>query len=132
MNQFIQKNQSITYYILTIMVIGILAARTNSFYSPNTTITTILSLMLLFTVISFIRSRLEFNFIEKKHLLEQSKRQLEYELFLYIFIGIVLFIVEVIINKHTDVIASKLLSGVIIIGYFASIDSALKREHDYF
>ena len=50
----------------------------------------------------------------------------------HIFIGIVLFIVEVIINKHTDVIASKLLSGVIIIGYFASIDSALKREHDYF
>ena len=132
MNQFIQKNQAIAYYILTIMVIGILAARTNSFYSPNATITTILSLVLLFTVISLIRSRLEFNFIEKKHLLDQPKRQLEYELSIYIFVGIVLFIVEVIINKHTYVIASKLFSGVLIIGYFASIDSALKREHDCF
>lgn len=132
MNQYFQKNQTIAYYLLTIMVISIIAARTNSFYSPNATSTTIISLLILFSVITLIRPKIEFYFVGRFPLLDQPKRQLGYELAIYLIVGIALFMVELLINQHTYIIASKLFSAVLIIGYFASIDSALKREHDCF
>lgn len=132
MNQYFQKNQAIAYYLLTIMVIGIIAARTNSFYLPGATITTVISLFLLFGVVSLFRTQIEFRLVEQKPLLDQPKRQLGYEFVTYIFVGIALFIIEVLINKQPYIIASKLFSGVLIIGYFASIESALKREHNCF
>ncbi|MCW9031156.1 MAG: hypothetical protein OQK58_06670 [Gammaproteobacteria bacterium] len=132
MNQYFQKNQAIAYYLLTIMVISIIAARTNSFYSQDSTITTVITLCLLFTLICLIRSKTEFLFVERKQLLDQPKRQLTYELLMYILVGISLFIIEIVINKHTYIIASKFFSAVLIMGYFASIDSALKREHECF
>ena len=132
MNQYFQKNQTITYNILTIMVIGILAARTNSFYSQGNTLTTIMSLILLFSIIEFFRSKTEHLLIESKAILEQPKRQLIYELSNYILVATSIFVVEVFINDQPYIIASKLLSAVLIMGYFASIDSALKREHDCF
>jgi len=51
---------------------------------------------------------------------------------MYILVGIGLFIIEILLNKHTYLIASKFFSAVLIMGYFASIDSALKREHECF
>lgn len=132
MNQYFQKNQAIAYYLLTIMVIGIIAARTNSFYSPNTTTTTVISLILLFGVISLLRKQIEFRLVDQQPLLDQPKRQLGYEFSIYVVVGIALFIIEILINKHTYIIASKLFSAVLIMGYFASIDSALKREHSCF
>ena len=114
------------------MVIGIIAARTNSFYSPTATNSTIISLLILFSVITLIRPKVEFYFVGRFPLLDQPKRQLGYELAIYIIAGIALFMVEVLINQHTLIIAGKIFSAVMIMGYFASIDSALKREHDCF
>ena len=132
MNQYFQKNQAIAYYLLSIMVIGIVAARINSFYSHEYTITTVVSLVLLFTVVSLIRIKTEFHFVSKKPLLDQPKRQLIYELSLYLFVAVTVFIIEIFLNSHTLIVASKLFTTVIIMGYFASIDTALKREHDCF
>ena len=132
MNQYFQKYQAVAYYLLTIMVIGILAARTNSFYSANSTLTTVLSLFILFTIVLALRTQVERYWVNKQALLDQPKRQLGFELSIYIFVAIALFIIEVLVNKQTYIVASKFFSGVIIMGYFASIDSALKREHDCF
>lgn len=132
MNQYFQKNQAIAYYVLTTMVIGIIAARINSFYIPESTITTVLTLFILFFTVSIFRSQTEFFLVGKKPLLDQPKRQLIYELGLYVFVGIGLFLVEFFINNHTYIIASKLFTSVLIMGYFSSIDTALKREHDCF
>lgn len=132
MDRYFQKNQSIAYYLLTIMVIGIVAARANSFYTTNTALNTIVALCISFTIVSLFRSKLEYHFVSKKHLLDQSKWQLGFELIIYLLIAVLLFAFEVLINNQTYIIAAKLLSGVIFIGYFASIDSALKREHDCF
>lgn len=132
MNKYFQKNQVIAYYLLTIMVIGIIAIRTNIFYTPNATITTVISLFLFFTVISLFRTKIEYRFVGQHPLLDQPKRQLIFEIVIYAFAGIALFCVEVLINKQIYIVASKLFSGVLIMGYFASIDSALKREHDCF
>ena len=132
MSQYFQKNQTVAYYLLTIMVIGIIAARTNTFYSPNATITTVISLFILFGVIALLRAQIEFRFIEQYALLEQPKRQLKYEFSIYFIVGVALFFIETLLNQHNYIVAGKLFSGVLIIGYFASIDSALKREHNCF
>lgn len=132
MNKYFQKNQAITYNLLTIMVVGILAVSTNSFYSQESSLNTIGLLVILFTLFSLIRFKTEYIFVETKPLLDQPKRQLIYELSAYVLIGIALFVVEVFINDQTYLIASKLLSAILILGYFASIDSALKREHECF
>lgn len=132
MNQYFQKNQAIAYNLLTIMVLGILAARTNSFYSQDSTIITIVSLFIFFAGISLLRPKTESLLVEQKELLDQPKRQLGYELTLYVLVGIGLFFIEILINKHSYIIASKFLSAILIMGYFASIDSALKREHECF
>ena len=132
MNQYFQKNQAIAYYLLTIMVIGIIAARTNSFYSQNATITTVTALFIIFSIVALFRAKIEYRFIEKKPLLDQAKRQLLFELLIYFIVGIEIFLIEVLVNQHTFIIASKILSAVLFMGYFASIDSALKREYDCF
>jgi len=132
MNQFFQKNQAIAYYLLTTMVIGIVAARTNSFYETNAISITVFSLVILFSCAAVFRKTIEWRLIEQAPLLDQAKRQLSFEFIFYLCVGILLFFVEIIINNHPIIIASKFLSGVIIMGYFASIDSALKREHDCF
>ena len=132
MTKYFQKNQSFTYYLMTIMVIGVIAVRTNSFYSATATITTVVSLIILFLGVSLLRAQTEFHYVDKQPLLDQPKRQLAYELAIYILVGTVLFLIEVLVNKHSYIIASKLFSGILIIGYFASMDSALKREHECF
>ena len=132
MNQYFQKNQIIAYYLLTIMVIGIIAVRTNSFYSPTATLTTVIILLFIFTTVTFIRPKFEFYFVGRYPLLDQPKRQLLYELSIYTISGIVLFFTEVLINEHSYLIAYKFFSAILIMGYFASIDCALKREYDCF
>lgn len=132
MNQFFQKNQVIAYYILTIMVVTIIAVRTNNFFSPDATVTTLISLVLLFAVVSLGRGKIEEQFVGQSALLDQPKRQLIYEAVIYLFVGISLFCIETFMNNQPYIVASKLFSGVVIMGYFASIDGALKREHDCF
>ena len=132
MNQYFQKNQAITYHLLTIMVVGILAARTNSFYSQESTLLTLGLLVTLFTFLSLLRSQTEHIFVETKALLDQPRYQLVYEISLYLLVGIIIFLVEVVFNKHSYLIAAKFLSAILILGYFASIDSALKREYECF
>ena len=132
MTQYFQKYQAISYYLMTIMVIGIVAARTNSFYSDNATLTTIVSLLALFIIVSLLRTQTESHFVDQQPLLKQPKRQFSYELIIYVIAGITLFLVEVWVNEHSYIVASKLFSGILIIGYFASMDSALNREHECF
>jgi len=132
MKQYSQKNQAIAYYLFTIMVIGIMAARTNSFYEAGATVTTVTALFVLFVIVVVCRKQTESYFIEQQPLLDQAKKQLGYEFIIYLNVGTGLFFVELFINNQTYIVASKLFSGVLIMGYFASIDSALKREHDCF
>ena len=114
------------------MVSGIMVARTNSFYSQDTTVTSIIALIFLFSFILPFHGSMERHLVDKKPLLDQPKFQLLYEISIYVLIGIILFLLEVFFNKQSYLLASKLFSTVLIVGYFASIDSALKREHDCF
>lgn len=127
--QFFQKNQIITYYLLCIMVIGIIAARTNSFYSTAATTKTIIVLSLLFISLFVIRKKTEHFFVRRHELFSQTRRQFFYEMLTFIFVASILFLSEIMINQLSFIFASKLFSGVIIIGYFASMDSALNREY---
>lgn len=132
MTKYFQKNQAISYYLVAIMVITIVAARTNSFYSENTTTVTVISLLLLFLSATFLRSKTEWLLVKQHPLLNQPQRQLLYELTIYILVGINLFIIEIIINHHSYLVAGKFSSAVLIIGYFASVDIALQREYKCF
>ena len=132
MTQYFQKYQAISYYLMTIMVVGVMVAQTNIFYADNAAFTTILSLFVLFFIISLLRTQTEHYFVEQQPLLKQPKRQFSFELIIYVLAGIILFLIEIWVNEHSYILASKLFSGILIIGYFASMDSALKREHDCF
>ena len=132
MTQYFQKYQAISYYLMTIMVVGVMVAQTNIFYADNAAFTTILSLFVLFFIISLLHTQTEHHFVEQQPLLNQPKRQFSFELIIYILAGIILFLIEIWVNEHSYILASKLFSGILIIGYFASMDSALKREHECF
>lgn len=132
MNLYLQKNQSIMYYLITTMVIGLLAARSNTVTNSGTTELTVLSLLCLFSVSLLFRKKIELLLVVQKPLLDQPKKQLLFEFTLYVLIATGLFVLEIVIAKQTYLVASKLSVGVLILGYFASIDSALKREHDCF
>lgn len=120
------------YYLITIMVIGIISLRSNTFDSTSASYSTVITLIILFLISLLIRTRLELELVIKQALFNQPKKQLLFEFTIYTCIAIILFFVEVYLNQQSHLVASKLLSGVLIIGYFASIDSALKREHDCF
>ena len=132
MNLFLRINQTTTYYILTILVSGIIVTRTNSLYSQDTTTTSIVAELLLFSAFLSFHNILQQYLVDKKPLLDQPKLQLLLEISIYVFIGTLLFLLEVFVNKHSYLAAGKIFSTVLIVGYFASIDSALKREHDCF
>lgn len=117
---------------MTIIVVGVMVAQTNIFYADNAAFTTILSLIALFFIISLLRTQTEHYFVEQQPLLKQPKRQFSFELIIYVLAGAILFLIEIWVNKHSYILASKLFSGMLIIGYFASMDSALKREYDCF
>lgn len=132
MTQYFQKYQAISYYLMSVMVIGIVAATTNSFYSDNTVLITMISLFTFFFIISLLRIKTEFYIVGRQPLLKQPKWQFFFELVIYVLAGITLFVVEVVINEHSYIVAAKLFSGMLIIGYFASMDSALNREYECF
>jgi class 3 adenylate cyclase len=132
MTQYFQKYQAISYYLMTIMVIGVVAAQTNNFYNDSAIFTTVLSLFALFFIIALVRTQTELHFVEQQPLTKQPKRQFSHELIIYVLAGTALFFIETLVNEHSYIVASKLFSGVLIIGYFASMDSALKREHECF
>ena len=132
MNQYFNKNQVLAYYLLTAIVIGIIAAHTNTLYSFSNITITVSSLLLLFGFISLLRQKLEFHLVVQKPLLDQPKQQLRFEFMVFLFVGVTLFIIEIVVNNQPYIIACKLFSGVMIVGYFASIESALKREHTCF
>ena len=132
MKRYFHINQTTAYYILTTLVSGVIIARTNSLYSQDTTSTTVIAELLLFSALLSFHNIFQQKLVDKKPLLDQPKRQLLLEISIYIFIGSLLFFLEVFINKHSYLVAGKIFSTVLIVGYFASIDSALKREHDCF
>lgn len=132
MKRYFHINQSTAYYVLTILVSGIIIARTNSLYSLDTTSTTIIAELLLFLAFWPLHNILQHYLVDRNPLLDQPKLQLLLEISIYVLIGTLLFLLEVFFNEHSYLIAGKLFSTVIIVGYFASIDSALKREHDCF
>lgn len=132
MNSFFQKNQNTAYYLVSIVVLGIITALTNTFYSQVFTFTTVTALTICFALAIFLRPYIEHMLVDSHPYLEQPIQQLKCEFSIYVIIGFIIFIVEIILNKHTILISSKLFSCVLILGYFASIESALKREHECF
>lgn len=116
------------YYGLTVLILGALGLRS---YTPDDESALglyLASLLVPVSLVAWTRSRLELQVVDCPPLRHQARRQFLFDFVLYLAIGAGILLSLLLWNPPAAMQAGKLLLGVLIIGYFASMDSALVRE----
>jgi adenylate cyclase len=119
--------QIFAYYLLSVLVLSIFAFRSTSTYLDQPKYFTILLIALPYFVAGLARMRLEPGLLQKVAPLQRARRQLQLDLSLFVAIAAVLLCFELFVYGHAAYTALKASIWALIIGYFASIDSALHR-----
>lgn len=126
------RYQAYAYYALAVLVLSVMAVRGYVIFESQSVLWTVLAISLPFLIVAALRHPLQRVFVDSSPSLEQPKRQLTFDLGLYIAAAAALFIYESVLNNHPYFIAGKAFVTVLVIGYFASMDSALNRERKCF
>jgi adenylate cyclase len=125
--------QIYAYYLLSVVVLSIFAFRSTSDYLGHPKYYIILLIALPYFISGIVRTLLEPVLLLTVSPLNRSRRQLSLDLGLFALIALVLLAVEFLVYGHSATVALKTGIWALIIGYFASIDSALHRvrsSHD--
>ncbi len=125
--------QIYAYYLLSVVVLSIFALRSPVSYLDFAQYTIIFLISLPYFTAALLRTRLEPPLLLSVSPLNRSRRQLYLDLGLFTFVGVILVGFELLVYGHPLLMALKTGIWVMIIGYFASIDSALHRvrsSHD--
>lgn len=115
------------YYLLSVLVLSIFAFRSTSTYLGHPKYYIILLIALPYFVAGIARSLLEPGLLHKVAPLRRARRQLQLDMSLFLLIASVLLCFELFVYGHAAYTALKISIWALIIGYFASIDSALHR-----
>ena len=119
--------QIYAYYFLSVVVLSIFAFRSTSDYLGHPKYFIVLLISLPYLIAALIRRFLEPEMLVKISPLNQSRHQLCLDLGLFSLTALSLLCVELLAYGHTANTALKTGIWALIIGYFASIDSALHR-----
>jgi adenylate cyclase len=125
--------QIYAYYLLSVLVLSIFAFRSISDYHGYPKYYIVLLIALPYFVSGVARTLLEPVLVLRVSPLNRSRRQLYLDLGLFALIAVVFLASEFLVYRHPANAALKTGIWVLIIGYFASIDSALHRvrsSHD--
>ncbi len=124
----LNKYQAYAYYLLAAFVLTVMDLRTFAFVDGHTASDSVVPIALAFLLTALLRAGLEPRWIDRQPLLDQPRRQFVFDLSLYVFVGAAIFLYEGLANENTALLAGKLVAAALVIGYFASTDSALNRE----
>lgn len=116
------------YYGLTVLVLGAYGLRA---YTPGDLSALgayVFTLAIPVGLVAWARCRLEPCMVECPPLRRQARRQFLFDFALYLLIAGGMLLAFLLWDPPASMEAGKLLLGVLIIGYFASMDSALTRE----
>jgi class 3 adenylate cyclase len=119
--------QIYAYYLLSVVVLSIFAFRSTPDYQEHPQYYTILLITLIYFVSGLVRALLEPVVVLNVPPLDRSRRQLYLDLSLFAVIALVLLACEFLVYERPTDVALKSSVWALVIGYFASIDSALQR-----
>ena len=129
-NQF--KYLIFFYYGLAVILLTIIGARSGLHAVPQNLIITSLVIAVPFMLGLLLRIRSQSIFVDKAHIFERPRLQFFYDFGLFVLIGIMTFAFQLVFNDVHIILAGKLFIGVLVIGYFASMDMSLVRERKGF
>ena len=119
--------QIYAYYLLSVVVLSIFAFRSTPDFQAYPKYYIILLITLPYFVAGLVRTLFEPTVVLKAAPLDRSHRQLYLDLGLFAVIALVLLACEFLVYKRPVDVALKSGIWALVIGYFASIDSALHR-----
>ncbi|MGD8742642.1 MAG: adenylate/guanylate cyclase domain-containing protein [Granulosicoccaceae bacterium] len=99
---------------------------------PFSGMTAMAVLVLPFIFAAIIKLLLEPIYVDNAPILMRPRRQFVFDITLYALISLGLFLIEYLGYLVPVATASKLIIGVMTVGYFSSIDNALTRERYWF
>lgn len=120
--------QALTYNMLSVVVLSVFMFRSYAFveHTPGYPIILYILVPILLAVVA--RQILDFFVLRKSALVKQPRLQFLIDFGLYSVIAFSLFFSEWYLHTQSLMIALKMLVLTLMIGYFASVDSALGRE----
>ena len=120
--------QALTYYMLSVLVLSVFTFRSYAFVEHTPGYPIILIILVPILIAACARPLLDYFLVRKSALVKQPKRQFLMDFGLYSLVAFSLFFSELFLHTNSLTIALKLLVLTLMIGYFASVDSALDRE----
>lgn len=127
------KLQILAYYLMSAVVLSVLASRgLQAGLHQTSSLGLILLISASFILCSWLRKKIEPVIVTDKDPLDQPKYQLMFDFLIFLLVATFVFCFEFFIYHHPLLISVKVFLWAIIIGYFASIDSALHRVRDGF
>jgi len=125
------KYTAYVYFGLTVLILGIYGERISPYLGEPVAFS-VLTYLLPFLFVAFVKYLLEPIIVDKADVLIRPRRQFLFDISLYALVSIIIFTAHSLFYMQPMVIAVKIIIGVMIIGYFASIDNALTRERFWF
>ena len=126
------KFQIFAYYLLGIVVLSIFAMRSFGTEAGQAGFSLILSIAAPFVVLGLIRGKLESIYVLSQKTINRPKRQLQLDICLFAFAAVVIVATQFAMQEFTYFVLLKMFVWSLIVGYFASIDSALYRMRGNF
>ncbi len=119
------------YFILTVLVLTVYGTRISPYLGQPDYIS-YLSYIVPFSLVALLKYFLEPVLIERADVLLRPRRQFWFDFSLYLLVGVIVFSLHIVFYMQPLGLAIKMILGILIIGYFASIDNALCRERYWF
>jgi len=126
------KFQISAYYLLCVVVLSVFAFRSFSAHAVDSGFVLVLLVALPFIVLRVVREKLEAVFVTNQRAIDQSKRQLILDMVLFSLAAAEIVVLQLLFQEPTLLLSMKIFVWTMIIGYFASIDSALYRVRECF
>ncbi len=126
------KFQIFAYYLLASVVLCIFAMRSFNSELSQAGLTFILSISAPFLFFGLLRGKLEAVFVYSQNPLERPGRQAKLDFILFAMSGLAIVGSQLILKEISYFGLLKMFAWSLIIGYFASIDSALFRMRGNF
>ncbi len=125
------KYLSYIYFAISILVLGVYGIRIFPHFDQPVHIT-LAALVVPFVGAALLKYFLEARVVDQAPLLLRPRRQFFFDLGMYLLVGLATFVFLAVIQMQPVFMGMKLVIGILIIGYFASIDNALTRERFWF
>jgi len=121
-----------TYFILSVVVLSVFAFRSYAYVEETHGYRVVLGIIIPFIVAAILRQFLQKLLILNAHPLYQPRRQLILDISFYSLVASAMLFQELLLYHHEWFVALQMFAWTMMVGYFASLDSAMDRERTCF